>query len=98
MSAAATEESPKSDGSVQVLNKEPESTTPVETQQEKLRIADRCDNCGAQAYYLVTSKDGLDLMFCGHHGSKYMAKLIADGFAIHDETWKLKPGRDKVYV
>ena len=31
-----------------------------------LKIADRCDKCGAQAFVLATGVSG-ELMFCGHH-------------------------------
>ena len=32
-----------------------------------LTTADRCDRCGAQAYYRVTLNNGGELLFCAHH-------------------------------
>lgn len=41
---------------------------------ESFTAADRCDRCGAQAYYRYTFKAG-DLLFCRHHQNKYKASL-----------------------
>jgi hypothetical protein len=42
----------------------------TETKEKVLKISDRCDRCGAQAFILATGVSG-DLMFCGHHYHKY---------------------------
>lgn len=56
------------------------TTTPVpvevpamETPKFELRIADRCDRCGAQAYVAVDCGDTelLPLLFCAHHFAKH---------------------------
>lgn len=67
------------------------TVTAVETQQEVLKIADRCDRCGAQAFVLAVSEDhGMDLMFCGHHYSRHEAALAGSGaWVITDERWRI---------
>lgn len=37
---------------------------------------DRCDRCSAQAYVKIISKNGLDLLFCGHHYNKIMDNAV----------------------
>lgn len=55
-----------------------------------LTVADRCDRCGAQAYVRVTLGEGLELLFCAHHGRKYEEKLRdLDDVKIQDETHRL---------
>lgn len=39
-----------------------------------LTKADRCDRCGAQAYYRYLFGSG-DLLFCQHHQKKYNTSL-----------------------
>jgi hypothetical protein len=61
----------------------------IETQEEvaverQLKIADRCDSCGAQAFVLVKGMSG-ELMFCGHHYKKNEAALIKFAYEIIDE-------------
>lgn len=41
----------------------------------ELTAADRCDRCGAQAYVRARLADGLELLFCAHHGRKHSEKL-----------------------
>ncbi len=44
----------------------------IETQEvvdRQLKVADRCDKCGSQAFVLVKGISG-ELMFCGHHYKK----------------------------
>jgi len=41
-----------------------------------LDATDRCDRCNAQAYVKVIGKNGLDLLFCGHHYNKAMDNAI----------------------
>jgi hypothetical protein len=50
-----------------------------------LRQIDRCDRCGAQAFYLAMKGDA-DLLFCGHHGKRHFDALIVQGWEINDET------------
>lgn len=54
-----------------------------------LTAADRCDRCGAQAYYRVTLASGGELLFCAHHGRAHSDKLKQVALNIHDETGKL---------
>lgn len=46
---------------------------------------DRCDKCGAQAYLRARMPSG-ELLFCGHHGNKYRASLIAAGASFDEGT------------
>lgn len=46
-----------------------------------LRVADRCDRCGAQAFFMFVGKTG-DLLTCGHHGREWMDALLAQGFVV----------------
>lgn len=52
--------------------------------ERQLKIADRCDSCGAQAFVLVKGISG-ELMFCGHHYTKNEAGLIKFAYEIVDE-------------
>jgi hypothetical protein len=55
-----------------------------------LTVADRCDRCGAQAYVRVTLGEGLELLFCAHHGRKNVEKLRDLGdVKIQDQTHRL---------
>jgi len=40
----------------------------------ELTVADRCDKCGAQAYYRYLFTAG-DLLFCQHHQKAYKVKI-----------------------
>jgi hypothetical protein len=62
--------------------------TAVEQQERKLRVADRCDLCGAQAFTIVYVND-LDLLFCGHHFTKNEAEFAARGYKVVDERWAI---------
>lgn len=42
---------------------------------EQLDRTERCDECGAQAYYHFEAY-GTWLKFCGHHGTKHETKLL----------------------
>ncbi|UJQ87171.1 hypothetical protein SEA_BAILEYBLU_33 [Arthrobacter phage BaileyBlu] len=55
-----------------------------------LRIADRCDRCGAQAY-ASAHLPGAEhpLLFCGHHYRKYEAGLMNADARLVDERWRL---------
>lgn len=50
--------------------------------------SDRCDRCGAEAFYLAVRAD-LALYFCGHHGSKHVA-------ALRDQHWQVLDDTDKI--
>ena len=55
-----------------------------ETKEKVLKIADRCDRCGAQAFVLVKGVSG-ELMFCGHHFTKFEKELKNFAYEIIDE-------------
>jgi hypothetical protein len=56
---------------------------------KSLSAADRCDRCGAQAYFRVMLAGGGELLFCAHHGRKYGEALREAGADIVDETDRL---------
>ncbi|NHC12905.1 hypothetical protein G9H71_03830 [Motilibacter sp. E257] len=51
-----------------------------------LKVADRCDQCGAQAYIRVRMPSGSELLFCGHHGRSHAPALAAQGADVRDDT------------
>lgn len=59
-----------------------------------LKVIDRCDRCGAQAYVMVKGSTG-DLMFCGHHYEKIVSdpnayvKMMAFMLEVVDERERL---------
>lgn len=63
-------------------HKKPEAPT------RYLRVADRCDRCGAQAFALTVVSD-VDLLFCGHHFRKYEAALREVAEVVIDERWAI---------
>ncbi len=56
------------------------------TDVEPLTAYDRCDRCGAQGRIRVILGSGSDLVFCGHHGREYEAKLRDVGRIVVDDT------------
>lgn len=61
----------------------------------ELRVADRCDQCGAQAFVIVTHPEAGSLWFCGHHAAEHEIPLFEQGFQISAdarETINRKPG------
>lgn len=66
--------------------KVPDVTTALAT--SPIKATDRCDSCGAQAYIRAVLPDG-ELLFCGHHGRKFEAKLRPMTVEWHDETSRL---------
>ena len=59
--------------------------TKVKKQEDKvLKIADRCDRCGAKAFVLATGVSG-ELMFCGHHYHKYEYAITQWAYKIVNE-------------
>lgn len=64
--------------------KVPAPSTPL------VRLLDRCDRCGSQAYHRAThSVTGHELLFCNHHGVAFKAGLIAQNFDIDDQSASL---------
>lgn len=57
----------------------------------ELRIADRCDRCGAQAFMaaLIRAKDEHPLLFCAHHGAAHLLVLQRTAVAVRDERHKI---------
>lgn len=53
-----------------------------------LTYADRCDSCGARAYFRFVFEDWRELTFCAHHGRVY-APLLAEKTAMWDESDQL---------
>lgn len=50
-----------------------------------LSKADRCDECRSQAFGRVTMRDsGFELLWCGHHLSKYLDKMVVLASRIED--------------
>jgi ribosomal protein S14 len=56
----------------------------LEVDNRKMKIADRCDRCGSQAFVLVTGVNG-ELMFCGHHFKQHESVLNDYAYEIVDE-------------
>jgi len=73
---------------------------PIEATEERtniLRIEDRCDSCGAQAYVgVLFGEDKLDLLFCAHHFKRFEDKITATASKVFDERWKLSDQRQGV--
>lgn len=51
-----------------------------------LTAHDRCDRCGAQALVEATDGPQKQLLFCGHHGRKYVPALVKAGWVVFNET------------
>jgi hypothetical protein len=60
-------------------------TSTLATAGRWLTSADRCDRCGAAGYLLAVYPIG-DLVFCAHHGRRYLAQLASSATLVHDET------------
>ena len=72
--------------------------TKSKTENENpLTAKDRCDACRAQAYVKVYFTEASDLMFCGHHWTKYRKKIgeTYTVFDVIDETASINVARDK---
>jgi hypothetical protein len=50
-----------------------------------LTTADRCDRCGAQAFYRAVLTNG-QLLFCAHHGRAYAVRLAEVAVEVQDGT------------
>lgn len=63
---------------------------PVDIYSITLGISDRCDACGPTSQaFVIAGKDDKVLFFCGHHGRKFEASLIAQGFDVVDHRDKI---------
>lgn len=58
--------------------------TMEEVKEQTLTLQDRCDRCQAQAFVLVKGMEG-ELLFCGHHFTKYEEALYNWAYDIIDE-------------
>ena len=56
----------------------------VEKVERQLKVVDRCDRCGSQAFVLIKGISG-ELMFCGHHYVKNQDALEKYAYEIFDE-------------
>lgn len=60
------------------------------TLTRELTTAHRCDRCGAQAFVRARLADGLELLFCAHHGRVHLEKLQSlEAVDILDESHHL---------
>lgn len=50
-----------------------------------LTSLDRCDRCGAQAFFRAVLTAG-ELLFCAHHGRAYGEKLAAAAVRVEDRS------------
>jgi len=74
--------------STAVLNNTQTNAAP-DTAIPDLTVADRCDSCGAQAFFKASNASDLILLFCGHHGRINEPGLIAKGFTVLDQTHRI---------
>jgi hypothetical protein len=57
-----------------------------------LKVADRCDRCGAQAFFVALLEDcesKQELLFCAHHGRFHAPSLVEQGFDVLDFSDRL---------
>lgn len=54
--------------------------------------ADRCDRCGARAYWIAEKITGETLKFCNHHGEKHKYVLSDSGFILNNYSYILRNG------
>ena len=59
---------------------------PPKKELEWLTTKERCDQCGAQSYYLVLFGEGQELYFCHNHYKKNEEKLFEVAEDIIDES------------
>lgn len=85
------EEQPEGEGvetTTDVATEAPAAETP------ELRVADRCDQCGAQAFVLIELATQA-LLFCKHHFERHEPALVAQGVrVVVDDRHKInqRPG------
>lgn len=58
------------------------------TTTSPLTAADRCDQCGAQAYVRVVMPSG-ELLFCAHHARRHSPVFTDVAVHVQDETDRL---------
>ncbi len=71
----------------------------VPEQTDVLTASDRCDQCGAQAFFWAMLTVGeAGLLYCNHHWQKNKAVLEPYVIDVVDEVWKLntKPSQSSV--
>lgn len=54
-----------------------------------LAIADRCDRCRAQAFAILVKNGVQRLLLCDHHRRKHEAAIVAQGFVLVDESYRI---------
>ena len=59
------------------------------TKQYVLTALDRCDRCGAQAWYKIEMSNTFDLLFCKHDFDKNKVRLTEIAVSILDESDRL---------
>lgn len=57
--------------------------------EDILETTDRCDRCGAQAFYLAAFPDDMVLLFCRHHWMEHEHKIVGRAVLIVDESHKI---------
>lgn len=62
----------------------------LEPHTDVLKVADRCDKCGVQAYYRVELGSGSSLDFCRRCFLQREAALMAVAKDVINETYKLE--------
>jgi hypothetical protein len=64
----------------------------TEVEEVELKVTDRCDSCGAQAFVYAKGLAG-ELLFCGHHFNEHESKIMKWAFTIVDarDTINSKP-------
>lgn len=61
------------------------TATLAATPTTPLTLSDRCDRCGAQAFFRAVFLSG-ELTFCGHHGRELLVPLQRDALLVEDGT------------
>jgi hypothetical protein len=56
----------------------------------RLLARDRCDRCGARAYFRAILANGV-LLFCAHHGRAFGPALRAQALQVEDFSADLNP-------
>lgn len=52
-----------------------------------MKVSDRCDYCGAQAFVEVSNRaTEYNLMFCAHHFHKFELPLMIQNFRVIEDT------------
>jgi hypothetical protein len=60
----------------------------ISSEPQVLRTVDRCDQCSAQAFVIVTSPTSkLSLLMCGHHYSRSESVFASTGWLVDDQRF-----------